>query len=1135
MKISDKKQRDRTLFLKPLLSIIVLAALSIGAFLMAYQHWMNSLFEHVEAHQRQNLRQIVSIARNAVEPILTDARSGKLTREEALTRIRALVRTMTYVDQYGNNYVFMSSYSGTMLVQPFEPDKELTNQWGLQDGHGLFIIQELVRAAKAHPAGSFVRYYYHLPGVHAPQEKLAYVVGLPEFECYIGTGMYMQRAIQQQRDILKRVKYGSIWLLIVVLIPVSASILFILSRNRRLLAEIKIREDVEEELKMSETKYRSIFENAVEGIFQSTPEGRFINVNPALARMAGYGSPGEMIDAISSINSQYYADPRDRERYMGALEEKGFVKDYLMRLKRKDGSFVWASNSSRVVRDEEGNVLYYEGTVEDITERKRIEEDAKRLAAIVRHSSEMVNLCALDGRMMFLNEAGLKMLGIEPEKMETINIMQVIPDHLKDLVEKEVIPTLLSGGNWEGDLQYLSLKTGELTDVHALVFTIDDPDTLSHKYWANISLDISHRKRAERALQESEARLRSIATNLPGVVYQFYAKDSGEYGMSYVGQRITEIFGLSIDLESMFPTFLAHVFEEDRERFLVSIEKAVEAGTSWNFEGRFVKPSGEVIWFQGISTPTRHEAHTVFDGILMNITERKKAEERSLQSEEKFTKVFMTAPDCIAITRLADGLIVDVNQGFEEITGWTRGEAIGRTSHDIDFWADLSARDSMVEELKARGEVRDREFLFRRKDGSSRMGVFSARSIQIAGESCLIFVLQDVTDRRRLETEFKHLESQFLQSQKMEAIGTLAGGVAHDFNNILTVLIGCGTLLQLGLDESNPLRMHAEQIISASQKAANLTRSLLAFSRQQSISLAPLDLSEKVRGVEKLLKRLITEDIDLKINVTPVNTVVMADATQIDQIFFNLATNARDAMPKGGTLTIETEIAEMDEQSVRSHGFGEPGRYVLVKVSDTGIGMDKGTAEKIFEPFFTTKETGKGTGLGLATVYGIVKQHNGNITVDSEPGKGAIFRVYLPAVNVEVNTEVAAKPVLRGGNEVILIAEDNSDVRFFMQETLRGYGYTIVEAVDGEDAVNKFLLHGNVDLLVIDSVMPKKNGREAYEEIRKVDPHVKVLFTSGYTKDIVLDKGIEEKEFAFLPKPIWPSTLLRRVREILDE
>jgi len=286
---------------------------------------------------------------------------------------------------------------------------------------------------------------------------------------------------------------------------------------------------------------------------------------------------------------------------------------------------------------------------------------------------------------------------------------------------------------------------------------------------------------------------------------------------------------------------------------------------------------------------------------------------------------------------------------------------------------------------------------------------------------------------------------------------------------------------------------------------------------------------------KKLLTRLLTEDIELHTSLTKDATVVMADRSQMDQIFFNLVSNARDAMPKGGTLTIETDTADMDSGFIETHGFGEPGRYVLISISDTGMGMDETMREKIFDPFFTTKEPGKGTGLGLATVYGIVKQHGGYITVYSELSQGTTFCIYLPAARMKANEEQDTTIPITTGNETILIAEDNEEVRHFMREVLQEYGYKTIEAIDGEDAVYRFKKHRDIDLVVVDSVMPRKNGREVYEEIHRIDPHIKVLFTSGYTKDVVLNKGIEDKEFDFVAKPLSLDKFLHKVREVLDK
>jgi CheY-like chemotaxis protein len=371
----------------------------------------------------------------------------------------------------------------------------------------------------------------------------------------------------------------------------------------------------------------------------------------------------------------------------------------------------------------------------------------------------------------------------------------------------------------------------------------------------------------------------------------------------------------------------------------------------------------------------------------------------------------------------------------------------------------------------------------------------------------------------------------------MEAVGQLAGGIAHDFNNILTAIIGFGTLLQMETERDHPLHSYVTQILTSANRAANLTQALLAFSRKQIISPKPVDLNEIIRGVKNILSRIIGEDIELSIVLTNENLIAMADSSQMEQILMNLATNARDAMPNGGSIIISTSRVEIDNEFIKIHGYGKPGSYALISIEDTGYGIDEETKKRIFEPFFTTKEVGKGTGLGLSMVYGIIKQHDGYINLYSQTGIGTTFKMYVPLIQSKIkDIEQTAFPFLKGGDETVLIAEDDVQVRELTKEVLVEFGYKVIEAKDGVDAVKVFNENKDeIQLLILDVVMPKKNGKEAYDEIKDVRPEVKAIFISGYTEDMIYKKGILEEGLNFTSKPILPDELLRKVREVLDQ
>jgi two-component system, cell cycle sensor histidine kinase and response regulator CckA len=759
----------------------------------------------------------------------------------------------------------------------------------------------------------------------------------------------------------------------------------------------------EHALHQAEEKYRGIFENAVEGIYQTTVRGRFLTANPKLAEVFGFASPAELLACEDMATNHLYVEPDRRTEFMRLMRENGEVTGFESLIRRRDGTLVWISENARTLHGADGTIEGYEGTIVDITARKHGEETLRQandaLRAIIQASPLAIFTIDLDGVVRSWNVAAERMFGWQESEVLGRPTPLVPPEMREEF--RDLLDRLRQGEVFAGTPTRRQRKDGTLLDVSLSAAPLYDAGGKVSGITV-LAADISHVKQAELALVRERALLRALIDSIPDMIF-CKNRDGTFLGCNSAWARRTgrierDIIGLTS--RDLFPRATSDLYEmQDREVL------------------RTGKPQRTEEWVEFPNNPR----------MLLEVV-----------------KTPFFGPD---------------------------GNILG-----------------------------------------------------------LIGVSRDITERR-------HLEEQLRQAQKMEAIGQLAGGIAHDFNNLLTAILGSVSLLLASRHEDEHDQQTLREIERAAARAADLTRQLLGFSRQTMLQLEPTDLGAAVEETVSILRRTIDPRIVVEVSRAGALWPVQADPNQMNQVLVNLCLNARDAMPQGGKLTLEAANVALDEAHARKHLDARPGEFVRLRVTDTGHGIPPEIRGRIFDPFFTTKEPGKGTGLGLAMVFGILKQHQGWIECQSEVGHGTTFDIYLPRQgNAVVKPPRHPMPdSVTGGSETILLVDDEAVIRNLGRTILQRYGYKLLLAEDGQEALEVYRREmGRIDLVILDLTMPRLSGRDTLRELQKMDPNVRVLFSSGYSAEYFNDSS-KDDVLGFVSKPYRPQDLALTVRRVLDQ
>jgi two-component system, cell cycle sensor histidine kinase and response regulator CckA len=868
--------------------------------------------------------------------------------------------------------------------------------------------------------------------------------------------------------------------------------------------------------------------------------GRFVRCNEAAVRIYGYENREKLLDKTPlqmSTPTQYdgIASPIAAEKHIEACWRDG-IHCFEWRHQRPNNQ-IWDADIHMMVFRHHGRP-YIWFALRDITEYRRalntLSESAQRYRDLVESTSDFIWEVDQNGSYTYASPKVRDILGYEPEEV----IGKTPLDFMEEDEAKRVAGLFAAFAESCEPIQALE-NIGLHKDGEKVVLETNGVPIFDRKGafggYRGIDRDITGRKASEKALLTAQVRL-SQAMDLAGIVYWEHDLSTGKmmFNDSFYalyGTTAKQEGGYQMTSDEAVDRFVhpedAALVRRARQDLLASSDGL---RSSKGFEHRIIRRDGEIRHIMTRSKAERDTSGRIVKvyGANQDITARIRGEEALRKSEEMYRSLIAASPDAISVIDRS-GQVVLGSPKTLELFGVEKDHGLGRSIIEWVAPEDRPRAEAAIRQLLTTGYVPFGEFALKKEDGTLFDAEVHAAPIRLPDGTINggILITRDMTDR-------KNLQAQLLQAQKMEAIGTLAGGVAHDFNNILTAIMGYSGFIQNKMPKADPLRTYLQEINNCASKAANVTRSLLAFSRKQSMELQPCSSNMILRDIEKLLRRLVPEDVDLTLALKE-DVVIMVDVTQIGQVLMNLISNAKDAMPKGGALHVETKGTELGTEFGETHGFGAPGQYVMISVTDTGCGMDEATQKKIFEPFFTTKEVGKGTGLGLSIVYGIIKQHNGYVTVSSQPGKGTTFDIYLPAVKMNISQTKQAIVPAQGGTETILLAEDEDHVRQVVNEMLRMSGYTIIQATDGEDAVRQYKKHRDkIDLLILDVVMPGKNGKEVCDEIRTMNTSVPAIFMSGYTGDVVLDKGIPDIASNYISKPIIVDDLLKKIRETLE-